>query len=214
MSTVNRVAFLIDGFNLYHSLKSLGQRETISTKWLDVKGLCASYLYLLEGRAESVGVHYFSALASHLRKFDREIVERHKAYLECLTDKGVNNQMARFKKKIIYCPHCREKIVRYEEKETDVAISVKILELLVTDTCDSIVVLTGDTDVAPAIRTASNLFPQKSIYCLFPYDRTNNELTSIAKGTFQISKDSILRHQLSDPYICRDGSSISKPADW
>lgn len=192
----------------------MGQRESVSTKWLDVESLCESYLHLLEGRAESTGVYYFSALATHLVKFDIDIVERHKTYLVCLTDSGVHNQIARFKKKITYCPHCKQKITRYEEKETAVALAVKILELCAKDSCDSIVILTGDTDVAPAIRTTSGLFPQKSIYCLFPYDRANKELTKIAKKTYQISKASILRHQLPDPYICKDGVSISKPLSW
>lgn len=171
-------------------------------------------LHLLEGRAENAGVYYFSALATHLVKFDRDIVERHKTYLTCLADSGVHNQIARFKKKIIFCPHCNQKITRYEEEETDVAFAVKILELCARDECDSVVLLTGDTDVAPAIRTTSSLFPHKSIYCLFPYDRTNNELTKLAEKTYQISKASILRHQLPDPHICQDGVSVIKPLSW
>ena len=210
----NLVAFLIDGFNFYHSLRSLGRREDVSTKWLDIKSLCESYLYLLEGRAESTAVYYFSAFATHLIRFDKDIVARHKTYLTCLADSGVDTQIARFKKKISYCPHCKQKITRYEEKETDVALAVKILELCVEDSCDSIVILTGDMDVAPAIRTAAELFSYKSIYCLFPYDRTNNELNKVSKKTYQISKASVLRHQLPDPYRCKDGTKISKPLDW
>lgn len=214
MSVVNRVAFLVDGFNLYHSLKSLSVRESISTKWLNIKALCDSYLYLLNNQAVNVGVYYFSALAYHLQQSNPGIVRRHQSYLECLTDSGVNNQMARFKKKIIFCPYCGKKITRREEKETDVAISVKVLELFIRDACDSVVILTGDTDVAPAIRTARTLYPDKDIHCLFPYDRLNNELTGISTSTFQISRAAVLSYQFADPYICRNGRSIAKPATW
>ncbi len=210
---INRVAFIIDGFNLYHSLKTLSKTQSVSTKWLDLKSLCESYLHLLPGNAQNAGIFYFSALANHINKFDKDTVKRHRTYLTCLTDSGVDNQIAKFKKKLIRCPHCNQNITRYEEKETDVAISVKILELCVTNACDSIVVLTGDTDVAPAIRTVTNLFTH-NVYCLFPYDRTNNELTKISKGTFQISKAAILSSQFQNPYVCKDGTLVNRPALW
>jgi len=47
MST-NRTAFVIDGFNVYHSLvdasKALGLPDESGTKWLNLRALCESYL--------------------------------------------------------------------------------------------------------------------------------------------------------------------------
>ncbi len=63
----NRTAFIIDGFNLYHSVidasKDLGG---VSTKWLNIRALCDSYLHLIGGNAQTQGVYYFSAPAHHL----------------------------------------------------------------------------------------------------------------------------------------------------
>lgn len=44
-----RVAFLVDGFNLYHSVKAAERLMPDSQlKWLDIPALCESYLYQIE----------------------------------------------------------------------------------------------------------------------------------------------------------------------
>ncbi len=40
----NRLAFLVDAFNLYHSLVEAAKEIRASTRWLDVHALCESYL--------------------------------------------------------------------------------------------------------------------------------------------------------------------------
>ena len=63
---MNRTAFLVDGFNLYHSLVD-ASRDTggVGTKWLDLRALCASYLSGIGGGAQISQIVYFSALAVH-----------------------------------------------------------------------------------------------------------------------------------------------------
>jgi hypothetical protein len=62
---MNRTVFIIDGFNLYHSTRDasndLGGQ---STKWLDVRALCESYLYTISktARLEDEGVPLDSML--------------------------------------------------------------------------------------------------------------------------------------------------------
>ena len=65
-------------------------------------------------------VTYFSAYAHHIHEPD--IVARHQDYVRCLNATGVRAQMARFKKKHIFCRHCKQRFVSYEEKEADVSI--------------------------------------------------------------------------------------------
>ena len=66
---MGRIAFLVDGFNLYHSLKDasfrLGLRGA-GTRWLDLRSLCASFLHAIGGGAQLSSIFYFSALARHL----------------------------------------------------------------------------------------------------------------------------------------------------
>jgi uncharacterized LabA/DUF88 family protein len=89
-----------------------------------------------------------------------------------------------------------------------------MIELLHKDECDTIVLLTGDTDIAPAVRTSLLLFPGKEIWFAFPYKRMNNELDKLVKKSIKISRDHYTKYQLHDPFVLPDGTQIFKPSSW
>ncbi len=215
---VNRTSFLIDGFNIYHSVKNasydLGLRAS-GTKWLDIRTLCASYLASIGNNAQMQELYYFSAFATHRLVIDPHVVERQENYLECLKASGLIVEMFRFKKKKIPCVKCNKSFNRFEEKETDVAIGAKLLELLFLDKCDTVMLVTGDTDVVPAVKTAQTLFPNKMVGFLLPYKRHNQELADLCPTlNFRIKKESYARHQFADPFLLPSGKPIVKPAKW
>lgn len=207
------VAFLIDGFNLYHSLREAAV-DGSATRWLDIRALCGSYMSAIGGGAQLGPVEYFSALANHLRPENPEVVARHQQYIRALRGSGVVVQLHRFKKKTIRCTECNARIKRHEEKETDVAISVRLLEILHSGAADAVALVTGDTDVVPAIRAANRMFPENPVYVLFPFDRRNRELESVAQRAFTIKAKTYEKFQFSDPYVLPNGKVVSKPASW
>lgn len=213
---MNRVAFIIDGFNLYHSVrdaeKDIG--GAVSTKWLDIKSLCSSYIYLLGKTASLKQIYYFSALAKHLETSKPDVTKRHKDFIKCLEATGVITKLNRFKRKSVRCHSCKHQFFKYEEKETDVAIAVKLFEIFVEDICDTVVLVTGDTDLAPAVSTAKRLFTHKAIIFAFPYKRKNRELAQLAPDSFEIKKHQYGKHQFADPYILPNGKSVHKPSTW
>jgi Uncharacterized conserved protein len=213
---VERVTFLIDGFNLYHSVRSASVKLGLKagTKWLDIPALCRSYLHLFGRDAVMHEIHWFSAFAKHLEATKPDVTARHAAYARCLEDAGVLVELSRFKKKRMRCDKCGANLTRHEEKETDVAVAAKLLEICFTDAADRIVLVTGDTDVAPAVRTAKRLFPHKQVGFAFPFDRKNDELAQLGGTSFVMSKEAYVRHQFADPYVTRDGTAIPKPAKW
>jgi len=115
---MNRVSFLVDGFNLYHSVRRAERDLKASTKWLDIKRLCSSYLYIV---AQVVGertklekIYYFSALARHLEAKHPKVTHRHEIFIKCLIDTGVIVELSRFKPKTIRCPNplCRKEFTK------------------------------------------------------------------------------------------------------
>lgn len=213
---MNRVVFLVDGFNLYHSLVE-AQRDAggKTTKWLDLGRLCTSYLHIaghiIGCRAELKQIYYFSASPTH-RSQDK--IDRHVLYVRCLRATGVDVQLGRFKKKTVRCNRCSRDIITHEEKETDVAIASKLFEICQFDQADITILMTGDTDLAPAVITCKRLFPSKPILFAFPYKRTNAELAKIAPESFSIKLKSCLRCQFPNPLVFPDGSKIHKPSLW
>lgn len=217
MASINRTIFLIDGFNLYHSVKNASADLGLvgrGTRWLDISSMCGSYLSSIGKNAQTVGIYYFSAIAKHLLAVDPGVEARHMSYVDCLRETGIHVELARFKKKTIQCPHCGKNIRRHEEKETDVAIASKLLEICHLDLCDTVIIVSGDTDITPAFHTARRLFPSKDIGFLLPYKRHNKELMLLTPIHFLIAKATYLKHQLADPFVAPSGRSIAKPTNW
>ena len=77
-------------------------------------------------------------------------------------------ELGRFKQKDVFCTKCRSVFLKHEEKETDVAIAVTLAELLFTDKCDTVVIMSGDTDLSPAIVKSKMLLPGKKVLLAFP----------------------------------------------
>lgn len=207
----NRVCFLVDGFNVYHSIiEALKAHQGASMKWLDLQGLCRSYLSAISRDAVLERVFYFSALAD----FNPDKAARHRVYVSALRSTGVEVQLGRFKEKDARCWKCGAQFKRHEEKETDVAVAVKLLELFAVDACDTVVLVTGDTDLAPAIHTAKHLFPTKRVWVVFPFGRHNAELKALAHGHIKIKAKSYINYQLPNPLKDSDTSVIWKPLGW
>jgi hypothetical protein len=208
------VTFLVDGFNLYHSVRDAGWKcGGKCFKWLDLRSFCASYLHHFGRDAKLEDLHYFSALATHLGRPD--VVIRHQTFLAAIRGSGAKVEMGKFKRKTVWCATCQQKLPKYEEKESDVAMATRLLSLLVTDACDTAVLVTGDTDLAPAIRAAKALFPKKRVCMLFPYNRTNAELQQLAAMCLRVKKPARYGDFLfPDPLTLSDGRVLRKPVTW
>lgn len=211
----DRVTFLVDGFNLYHSIRqAMDDSGNRHLRWLDLRSLLHSYLHVFGTKAALEEIHYFTAYAHHLSASNPDVVHRHRTFIEALRESGVRVRVARFKRKDVRCPSCGTWFRRYEEKETDVAIGVKAIEVLHTDRCDTLVIVSGDTDVAPAIRTARSLFSSKRICVAFPHARFNAELQQIADFSFRIRDTQYAKHQFPDPVVLTSGRRLEKPTTW
>ncbi len=204
-----RVAFLIDGFNLYHSVKDVIRdgHGGPNLKWLDIPGMCDRILRdsELPTTARVSGVSYFTALAKHREARSPGIVKRHEAFIDAQKVQGATVHLAKFKKT------SRD---RHVEKETDVAIAVALLELFHNDDADCVFIMSGDTDIMPAVRAASRMYPGRQIGFAFPYKRHNNILRDAADISFRIHADGYAKHILPNPVIAAGGREIHCPTAW
>jgi uncharacterized LabA/DUF88 family protein len=94
-----------------------------------------------------------------------------------------------------------------------------LLEPVITDACDTVVLMTGDTDLAPAVRTvqklvADKVVAEKDIRFALPYKRHNNILRKIAPKSLRMGKERYAKYQFADPYVLKNGKKIAKPSSW
>ena len=152
-ANVNRVVYLCRRLlNLYHSLREAERSRGRSLRWLDLSALCSSLLHAVPGRSELAGVVYFSALARHMEAARPGTVARHLRYLDALQATGVETVLSQFKRRQVRCPYCGRVRDRWEEKQTDVGIAVRLMKLAAVGACERVFVVSGDTDLVPATR--------------------------------------------------------------
>lgn len=231
-----RICFLVDGFNLYHSIrKAEDHLRTGPLRWLHIRALCETIVRSTYGPGCTLaGVHYFSALASHLEYRKPDVVRRHRTFIAALRSTGVEVSLASFKRKdrlktlaemrVQVLPFRRWLTIptrrirlwyrTHEEKETDVAIACKLLELLCKGACDGAMLVSGDTDVAPAIRTAQLLYPAADIGVAFPFHRHNRELEKLVSRHLKISAELYRSHQFPPALRASNGRLVEKPTSW
>jgi uncharacterized LabA/DUF88 family protein len=213
-----KVSFIVDGFNLYFSLREMEGLSKKPSKWLDLRRLCESYLFAIGRhvgtRTELADIHYFSAYATHATVRDKGIVDRHRIYVEALEGTGVRVTMSRFKYRDARCPHCKTVYKRSEEKETDVAMAVKLLEVFARSEASIAVLITGDTDLRPAITTARRLFPQNTIGIITPFLRHTTVMQERGDFHFKVSQKLVQSSQFPNPVRLADGQVLLKPPGW
>jgi len=159
---IRTVAF-VDGFNLYHALRGLGENHL---KWLDLRRLLLHFTPAPQ--LELSKVLYFSAYATWLP----EAYARHRAYVAALEATGVEVVLGKFKIKERSCKYCDRRWTGHEEKETDVNVALHLLELGYSNAFDRALLVSADSDLAPAVRAVRRLFPEKEVRILTPPGRS------------------------------------------
>lgn len=162
-----RILVLIDGFNYYHKLTQYQQQHKQCVKWLDYMSLLqAAIKGHLKHANFDLEVIFFTAIAKH-RSIDSQ--NRHRTYLKALKASGIKIVLGEFKEKFIYpCSDCMqkrpdEKILKHEEKHTDVNIAITMLEKAMNNTFDRVYLLSADNDYVPVVKRVKELYPEKEV---------------------------------------------------
>lgn len=203
-----RVISFIDGFNLYHAIDNLNRPEL---KWVNLKSL--SQVYLKSRSEELTDVFYFSAIAEHVSE---SVQKMQKAYLMALELNGIKPILGNFKKKVRRCSRCQYNWIGHEEKETDVNIALFLLDLAYQNAFDRAIIISNDSDLAPAIRMIRKRFPEKRVTTAVPpLYYHSNELINASSDKTKVRIEHLERCLL--PSVVYDASrliSVSRPVEY
>lgn len=211
-----RVNVYIDGFNLYHSAlqkrishdkKGQQQYRWPQFRWLDLKKLADRFIDPTKEKINKV--YYFSAVALWLPNK----AQKHKDYISALRSVGVEIILGQFKVKDRKCPLCSKNFISHEEKKTDINIAVKLLEDAFVDDFDSALIVSGDSDLIPAVETMKKMFPMKRVGLVLPPYQKGIDLISRIDYVKKITSDD-LKTSLLPSNITFAGNQIKAPQDW
>jgi uncharacterized LabA/DUF88 family protein len=169
-------------------------------------------------------VKYFTALVDGAAKQQRQL-----AFLGALgTLPKVEIIQGKFKKKRIWCTHpqCPMTGDRFfesrEEKHTDVNIALHMLDDAYRHKCDTHVLISGDSDLVPAVQHIRNRFPMARIFVYVPVPEASHsgqrhamELKRAAHDGKDLPRGLLKACLFSDPVVNdRTGQVIPKPPSW
>lgn len=221
---MKKITVLIDGFNLYHATHAL---KDDSLKWTNPRLVVENFIHKTEEVIHRIV--FFTAFPHHTPK---EVQARYLAYTAALRHYGVEVVEGKFKKKIITFKKGGQNYTRttHEEKETDVNLALAILEDAYEKASDKILVVTNDSDIAPAIRMARKKQPHLPISVITPpliktkhanYDLMDacgavnrNKRGQVYFKTRGIKEQHLRFARMPDTITLADGTIITMPAKY
>lgn len=206
-----RIAFFVDGFNLYHALDYLrtgpDHLRYRRYKWCNLSKLASLFVGKLDILQQ---VFLFTAYAT----WDPDKVARHKLFVRANESVGVSVIFGEFKRKEKRCGICHKRYPTFEEKQTDVNIALYLLQLAILDQYDRAVIISGDTDLIPAIKVVRLTFPNKQIGVILPIGRSSEDLIKQADFKHKMREHHLASSRFPDVMTLPDKSTLECPLNW
>jgi uncharacterized LabA/DUF88 family protein len=202
---MNRLAFFIDGFNLYHALDDNIRLHRY--KWMDMLKLANLYARKDD---KVVGVFFYTSFAH----WDMKKVERHRKLIKAVELTGVKTVYGKFKRKNRFCPLCRKGYYTFEEKQTDVNIAIDLFRLAMEDVYDTAIVISGDSDQIPSIQAIKKSFPAKKVGVIIPIGRSSEELKNVCDFHIRMKEMHLRTCRFDDNIDLGNGEKLTCPPTW
>ena len=204
----------VDGFNFYY-----GAVKRTPYKWLNLEAMCQRLL----PRDQIVKIRYFTARVND-RPDDPQLASRQDTYLRALaTLPLVEIHYGHFLTRAVRLPreHRRPgqsrtvKVLRTEEKGSDVNLATHLLLDAFKGRCDTAVVMSNDSDLAQAIQVTQSELSVK-VGIVNPHSRKSRSRKLLGLDCLfykQISSGVLAETQL--PTVVHDSKGlIRKPEGW
>jgi uncharacterized LabA/DUF88 family protein len=204
---MKRVMFFIDGFNVYHALAD--KKAYRKYLWLDYSALANCFV---SPKDKIVDIFYFTAYAT----WNPKKVARHKMLVTAWRMKGIEPVFGRFKLKDKNCPLCKKTYQTYEEKESDVNIAIKLFQAAINNDFDTAILISGDSDLLPAVNAVKQTFPAKQIGVIIPIGRSSFDLKNACDFHMKVKQKHLKSSQLPDKIVldASKGTTIERPPHW
>ena len=213
---MEKVTVYIDGFNFYYGLRTKRKVEPVWAKayWVD---LVKFFEMFLGENQELVKVVYFTA-----SPLNKEKSSRQSSFLNA--NKLLNGDRfeivrGKYLEKKIVCPNCKYTIIRPEEKKTDVNISIRMIADCFQGKTDSLILISGDSDLLPPIEFIQKNYPGKKIKVHFPPTIYSHNIDNNMK--YHKSKVVLLEKSLNKFVNCQmpdtvsaNGKTYTIPEKW
>lgn len=219
--------FFVDGYNLFY-----GALSDTPYKWLDLRSLLTSIAKIENPSSVASSVNYFSApVQPKLASRGTVSKEAQDSYIRALKSSHCSVVMGRHTLSEGYAPiyepgrdpdrSHRTKVWKIEEKETDVNIALEMYRCAARSSGEprQIVLVSGDTDMGPALEAIKSDFPNIRRGVILPHREGHHRtvpgsLKSNSDWIRKVIRDAELEaHQFPDRVPTGKKPAI-KPSYW
>lgn len=201
----DRLIVYVDGFNLYHGMHDAYGHKYL---WLDLVSLSQA----LRPESQLVTVKYFTASVLD----EPEAQGRQDHYIDALTTlhpEQMRTTRGRYQSKQRWCRSCGATFTLYEEKETDVNIATQLVKDAALRNMTAALIISADSDLAPAVRVAKELRPDLFVAAAFPPKRKSHELAALMPASFPIRESKLRKSQMETNFELGE-KSFARPSKW
>lgn len=202
---MNRVVFFVDGFNIYHSLDGFPAYHKY--KWLNLAKLAKAFT---SSKDKIISIFYFTTYVT----WDQKKLVKHQIYVKTLQSTNVQVVFGEFRRVDKTCRICHKEYQTFEEKQTDVNIAIKLFQTAVVDLWNTAILVSGDSDLIPALKAVKATFPTKKIGIIIPISRRAEELKQVADFHMKIKEKHLMSCQFEDTIVIDKNTKLTRPDTW
>jgi uncharacterized LabA/DUF88 family protein len=93
-------------------------------------------------------------------------------------------------------------------------VSINSYQVAVRDEYDKAIIVSGDSDLLPAIKAVQATFPGKQIGVIIPIGRATEELIQQADYHYRMKENYLRSSRYPNVINSKDGSSLMCPSEW
>lgn len=168
---------------------------------------------MLRPRSVVDHVHYFTAPEQNEPAAQSRQSEYQSALL-ATNGARLTITQGRYQAKQKVCRSCGATWTEREEKETDVNIAVNLVADAALRKMDAAMIISADSDLAPAVRVARELHPSLVLLAAFPPRRFSAELNRLMPSSFHINPARVRKALLPEQVPGRGGAIFRRPSKW
>lgn len=212
---MKKTILYIDGYNWYHAIF----KHRPEWKWLDLN----KFARWLRPHDHIAAIKMFSAMVEPQNPTS-DARERQDKYFKALkTLPQIRVILGAFQPREVQCrAHCKQVYIVAEEKKTDVNIAVEMLSDATENSVDSMCLISGDSDIQPAVECIARKYPAIDLTVYVPalpneralrrtdYYRTKN----LPVECKFLPLDGFQQNQLPHLVKLPDGTFAARPHAW
>lgn len=205
----------MDGLNLYHGMRSA---DLLKYRWLDIQMLCEQ---LCQQVAVTTGRKTWLRRVTYCTSFVRDSrgQRRQDVFLQALAAHRPTLQIlhGRYEEKGRDCEcdcGCHNLVTFQKEKRTDVNLAVEMLKAAAApDAPDALLLITGDTDLVPAIAASQETYGREVIVAA-PPSRHQEHLNARSDHYLRVGRRHLKYSPLPSTLANASGYQLAPPDGW